>query len=134
MFSYIRGSPFSSPHFSWEGLTLPHKSLDIFQMYNLQNFIFPKLYFHIPFIFTALFLCKLNERENLLKNVYNSGCKFLQSGPPNQSTRQAGKCTDIWETFTSWHHDGVLFPQDSSIIYVKIHGNCSNQRIQNWNP
>ena len=59
---------------NWNRATPPdwRLSLNIFKLYSFPNLIFPKLNFYIPSIFTTIISCKLNERKNLLKNVYTS--------------------------------------------------------------
>ena len=117
------GHPISPILFQIRGAALSRRSLDIFQLSIISNFILHKLHFNIRSIFTTLFSCKLDERENLLKNVYNSGCNFFSVEPLTHCVSQVVKCTINREIYISRHHDGVSFPYDSIIIIVKIHVN-----------
>ena len=77
MFSYIQSGSFSPTPFQMRGVTLSHWLLNIFRLYNFPNFIFQKFYFHVPSTWKAREAFQLKAREDLLKNLYNSRCKFV---------------------------------------------------------
>ena len=67
--------------------------------FRFSNIFFKKLYiffkhFFIPYIFTTLFSCKLNERENLLKNLYTTSINY--SSPAKGPSRPTANHSVPW--------------------------------------
>ena len=107
MFSYINRTCFFLTPFQIRRRSPLTPFVKYFPKCIISQFFFPELHFHNPSIFTTLFSCKLNERDNILKHLYNSRCKFFK----------LGRLPSVLVKRSSVQSSGRVPPLDMTMVY-----------------